>query len=342
MNSSDSIRTRVTVIGGGTGTTAVLSGLKKFSHLDIRVVVSMTDDGGSNQVVRDQFGLLPLSDLRKSIIALAGTGNDLLRSMFTYRFDKGDGLVGHTLGNLMMMGLSEITGSEVAAVEAMSRLFQVEGMVIPVTLDKTNLVATYSDGTSVCGEHVIDEPVVESKRKITKLTLTPVARAYDKAVAAVQDADYIIAGPGDLYTTTLANIIVPGISEAIQKNTGTFIFVCNLMTKKGQTHDMPASELVREVERYAGRVPDVVIVHNQPFPPDIIEKYREEGESVIVDDIGADVSYRVIRRDVVFDHEIVKDAGDTLKRSLVRHDADKLANVLHDIFQHSVQSGYST
>ena len=149
---------KVVVIGGGTGTVAVLHGLKKYNDLDLSVIVSMTDDGGSNAVVRDQFGYLPLSDLRKSIIALSGTKNGVLRDVFTYRFEKGDGLKSHTLGNLIMMGLADMTGSEIGAIDAASKLFNVHGKIIPVTTDDVRLVAEYEDGSKVEGEHLIDEP----------------------------------------------------------------------------------------------------------------------------------------------------------------------------------------
>ena len=155
---------KIVVIGGGTGTIPVLSGLKQFSEFDLQVIVSMTDDGGSNAVIRDEFGLLPLSDLRKSIIALSQNDDKLLRDIFTYRFSKGEGLIGHTLGNLILMGLTETTGSEIGAIEAVSKLFNVKGKVIPVTLDSTKLVADYTDGTKIKGEHIIDEPEIQCYR----------------------------------------------------------------------------------------------------------------------------------------------------------------------------------
>ncbi|MBW7953920.1 YvcK family protein, partial [Candidatus Dojkabacteria bacterium] len=137
---------KVAVIGGGTGTVAVLSGLKYNTDVTLSAIVNMTDDGGSNRVVRDEFGLLPLSDLRKSIVALADAGNGIFRELFTYRFDKGEGLSSHTLGNLMLMALSDITGSEIGAIEAASKIFNCRGKVIPVTLDDVRLVAKYDDG----------------------------------------------------------------------------------------------------------------------------------------------------------------------------------------------------
>ncbi len=323
---------KIVVIGGGTGTMAVLSGLKKYPDLDLHVIVSMTDDGGSNQVVRDEFGLLPLSDLRKSLIALAETDNQLLRQLFTYRFEKGNGISGHTLGNLMMIALVDITGSEVNAVEACKKLFKVNGKVIPVTLEQTRLVAEYDDGARVEGEHFIDEPEENLQRKIRSLTLSENVLAHSDAIQALQTADYIVAGPGDLYTSTLANIIVGDIAKEIQKASGKFVFINNLMTKKGQTHGMTTSDLVSEITKYSGRVPDLVLQHQGEFHEDILKKYKDRGEHPIEDDIQKNPPYTVVRTHLIHDTAVQQDKGDTLVRSLIRHDAKKLADALYKIF----------
>lgn len=331
MNQSQSIKKKIVVIGGGTGSIAVLSGLKKYTDIELSVIVSMTDDGGSNAVIRDQFGLLPLSDVRKSIIALANTDQEMLRQLFTYRFDRGEGIKGHTLGNLMMLALSDISGSELGAIEATSKLFLVQGRVIPVTLQHASLVAEYDDGSIVESEHLIDEPVEDIDRKIITLSLNKKIEAYHKALEAIEEADVVIVGPGDMYTTTLANIIIPGIPEAIQKNKGRFIFISNLMTKKGQTHWMKTKDLVDEVVRYTERKPDVILVHNAGFPEGTIERYAENREFPIEDNMGDGDGYEVVRKDIVFDKTVEQEKGDTLVRSLIRHDADKLASVLYDL-----------
>lgn len=323
---------KVVVIGGGTGTTAVLSKLKEYPNLDISVIVSMTDDGGSNAIIRDEFGLLPLSDLRKSIIALSDVGNGTLRELFVYRFGKGNGLTGHTLGNLMMMALTEITGSEVGAVEASRKLFRVKGKVIPVTLHHTDLVASYDSGREVKGEHLIDEPSLpDSLGRIEKLFLSCETLANPTAIAVIKEADFIIAGPGDLYTTTFASLVVPGISAAIQESRAKFIFISNLMSKFGQTTDMKISDLVSEVTKYSGRQPDVVVVHKGEFPKSILKKYAEQREWPIEDDLPKNTFYRVVRGDLVGKKEVKKDKGDTLKRSLIRHDSSKLGKALYNI-----------
>lgn len=326
----------IVVIGGGTGTVSILNGLKTYADLNLSVIVSMMDDGGSNRVVRDEFGLLPLSDLRKSIIALAEGGNGTFRELFTYRFSKGEGLSGHTLGNLIMMALADISGSEVSAIEEACEIFGVHGNVIPVTLDDVSLVAQYSDGSIVKGEHLIDEPENYNRElQIKDFYLEPKAEAIKKAVDVISEADYIIAGPGDLYTSTLANIVVDGISEAIKESKGKYIFVNNLMTKKGQTQWMKASDLVNEISKYSERTPDYVLLNNREIPTSILKKYEESEDFPIEDDLTDENGYKVIRTDLIGDEEIVRTKGDTLVRSFVRHDSKKLAKVLYELFENN-------
>lgn len=310
---------------------AVLGALKLFHDYDVSVIVNMTDDGGSNLVVRDVFGLLPLSDLRKSIIALSRTPDDILRKIFTYRFCKGDGLSGHTLGNLIMTGLSDIMGSEIKAIEAACQLFHVRGQVIPVTLDHVDLMATYDDGKVVKGEHIIDEPIDISTRHIIELSLAPHAKAYEAALEAIRTADAIIFGPGDLYTTTLAAVVVDGVKEAIAASRAQCIFISNLMTKRGQTHGMTSNDLVRELTRYIGRHPDVVVVHNKPLPSAALEHYASMGEQPIPNTLKNDAPFQIVLADIVHDAVVERQAGDTLERSLIRHDSLKLATVLRGI-----------
>ncbi|HOC97376.1 MAG TPA: YvcK family protein [Candidatus Pacearchaeota archaeon] len=322
---------KITVIGGGTGSTTVLEGLKKKKDLDLNVIVGMMDDGGSNAVVRDEFGLLPLSDLRKSIIALSQENeNQMLRNLFTYRFSQGNGLKGHTLGNLLMIAMTEITGSEVEAIEMFKYFFSVTGNIIPVTLDKVRLVAEYDDGSKVVGEHLIDEP--EDDKKIVKFYFDNKAQAYQGAVDTIMSSDYIIIGPGDLYTTTLANIIVDGIPQALQKTKAKLIFISNLMSKKGQTRGLTLESMLSLVEGYIGRKFDYVLLNNGRIPQKAYKRYIKQGEHIFKDDIKKN-GREIIRADLVANSVIKKDKGDTLDRSLVRHDPDKVANELYKIFR---------
>lgn len=332
------MKTKIVVIGGGTGTVSVLNGLKEFHDLlDITAVVNMTDDGGSNAVVRDEFGILPMSDLRKSIIALADKGNGTLRELFNYRFEQGEGISGHTLGNLIMTALTKITGSEVKAIDEASRLFNVLGEILPVTLDDVRLQAEYSDGSVIKGEHFIDEPEkFDTKVKITKFYTVPEASAYPPVIDKIKNADFIIIGPGDLYTSLLSNIVIDGIPKEISNTKAKIVFVSNLMTRLGQTHEMNHSDLVKELSKFLTRKPDFILLNNREIPEDIKEKYASANEFVMVDDLN-DEDYKVIRKDLIGDREIVRTKGDVLKRSLVRHDSKKLARVLvEEIFDLSI------
>ncbi len=327
----------IVVIGGGTGTVAVLSGLKKYPDLDIKVIVNMTDDGGSNKIVRDEFGLLPLSDLRKSIIALSNVQNGILREVFTYRFSKGKGLKGHTLGNLIMMGLTDLKGNEEEAIKSASKLFNIRGEIIPVTLDDVKLVVKYNDSTTVTGEHLIDEPTNANKNKRIKLLFTkPKATANPKAIRAILDADYIIIGPGDLYTSILANIVIQKIPEAIKESKAKVIYITNLMTKMGQTHDMKASDLVKEISKYCKRKPDIILINNKRILPSILKRYEKSKEFPIEDDLPKK-DKKIIRASVISDKLGKRQKGDNLKRSLIRHDSTKLSKILYyKIFKNSV------
>ncbi len=322
---------KITVIGGGTGSSVVLEGLKTKRDLELNVIVGMMDDGGSNAVVRDEFGLLPLSDLRKSILALS-TENDqnILRELFTYRFSHGDGLKGHTMGNLLMIAMTEIAGSEVEAIELFKYLFSVNGNIVPVTLDKVRLVAEYTNGKKIVGEHLIDEP--DEDREIKKFYFDKKATAYKGALDTIASSDYIIIGPGDLYTTTLANIIVEGIPEAMQKSKAKLIFVSNLMSRIGQTRGLTLDSMLSIIEEYIGRQFDYVLINNGKIPQNAYKRYVEYGEHLFVNDIK-DNRRKLIKADLVANSKIKKDKGDALVRSLIRHDSQKLGNELYKIFR---------
>ena len=322
----------ITVVGGGTGTTTVLEGLKKDRDLKLSVIVGMMDDGGSNAVIRDEFGLLPLSDLRKSIIALADDGNNhILRELFTYRFSNGEKFKGHTMGNLLMIAMTDIMNNEIEAIEMFKNLFNIRGDILPITLDDVKLVAKYSDGSKVVGEHLIDEP--EIHKDIEEFYLDSDAKIYDKAAEAIVKADYILIGPGDLYTTTLQSLMVSGFKRAISQSKAKIIFITNLMTKIGQTRNMTQRDILNIIEEYLGRKVDYLIVNNGEIPKEAMQRYIQDGESLIEDDLHDGDGRKILRRDVVANDLVKGEQGDTLKRSFVRHDSRKLEKVLYDIFR---------
>ena len=322
---------RIVMVGGGTGTHTVLRGLRRYADtVDITAVVSMSDSGGSSGRLRDEFGQLPIGDVRNALTALAADGEqyDLLRKLFMYRFDRGEGLSGHNFGNLLLTALTGILGSEVKAIEAVSRILRVSGRVIPVTTDNVNLVAEYEDGRVVTGEHDIDTLTPKpSHLRIVNLSLTPEAKINPTAAEALIQADLIVLGPGDLYTSILSNCIVNGFSEALSKSKAKVAYVCNLMSKQGQTVGMNAMEHINEIIRYINRTPDVAIINSTTFSSKLLGKYAKEGDYPILNNCTGDKC--LVYSESLVDEKVPKVIeGDVLERSLIRHDPDKLASVL--------------
>jgi uncharacterized cofD-like protein len=329
------MRKNVVIIGGGTGTHTVLRGLKRYQkQVHLSAVVTMADSGGSTGRLRDEFGYLPVGDVRMALAALASDidhHEELLRELFLYRFDKGNGLSGHNFGNLLLVALTDILGSEEEAIAAAAKVLRVQGKVIPVTTEKVDLVARYSDGAMVTGEHDIDEP--DSQRlahKITEISVTPQATIGERAEDALLQADLIVLGPGDLYTSVLANIVVDGVPEAIRNSDAKIVYVSNLMTKSGQTTNMGVAEHVLELKKYIGRSPDVVLVNTTEFPDDLKQRYAQDKEYPVHFNLETN-GCRVIPADLLATEAVQATNGDVLKRSLIRHDSRKLARKLIEL-----------
>ncbi len=328
------MKKKVVVIGGGTGTFVVLKGLKQYP-VDLTAVVSMSDSGGSNKRIRDEFGMLPTSDLRSCLAALSDENGKagVLRNLFMYRFDKGEGISGMTFGNLFMAALTDIMGSQKEAIKKTHEILRVKGKIIPVTYTDTHLFAKYENGHEVGEEHFIDEPTHDGALKITQLRLEPRASANPDAIEAIKKADVLIMGPGDLFTSILPNIVIEGISEAIRESRAQKVYVMNLMTKYGQTYQFSAKDHVRTLEEYIGKpVIDNVIINTSMHPPKALALYMQSHEEPVVDDLGISEHYNVTRANVASDEVAKKNASDALVRSLIRHDPDKLATVLQEIF----------
>ena len=311
---------KVVVIGGGTGTHTVLRGLKRYEkQLDLTAIVTMADSGGSTGRLRDEFGFLPVGDVRMALAALAkdiDSHQELLRELFLYRFSKGEGLSGHNFGNLLLVALTDILGSEEAAIRAAGKVLGVQGGVVPVTTEKVHLIAGYEKGAVLRSEHEIDEPPEAlSKQRIVDLTVSPDVRINPKA---------------DLYTSVLANCVVSGMADALRRTRAPMVYVSNLMTKVGQTHDMGVKEHLAEMRRYLKRRPDIVVVNTSSFPEDLLERYAADGEFPVVNNTDK-TDGEIITGDYVASEEVVTASGDVLKRSLIRHDSAKLADTLLDI-----------
>ncbi|MBI3379179.1 YvcK family protein [Candidatus Gottesmanbacteria bacterium] len=321
---------KIVVIGGGTGTYSILSGLKNYPA-DITAVVSMADSGGSAKKERDAWGLLPSSDIRKSLLALADVSTSdslLLRKLFQYRFSEGEGFVGMTFGNLFLVTLTKIMNSQSKAIEKASEFLRIRGKVLPVTMDKIDLVASYADGTKVVGEHFIDQPAHNGKIAITRLYTNPKALLNPEVGKAISESDLIIIGPGGFYTTIIANLVINGMGEALSKSQAKIIYIQNLMTEIGQTYKFTASKFINILNQYLpSKNLDYVFINNAPIPPNILKRYQKVDAEPIMNDFAKTTSFKVIAADLLSPKLVKKETGDLLNRSLIRHDSSKIAKL---------------
>lgn len=317
----------VTVIGGGTGTFIVLQSLKTLG-VDIKAIVSMMDSGGSTGRLRDQLGVLPPGDLRQCLVALSDAPL-LWRKLFLYRFENGD-LKGHNFGNIFLSTLEKITPNYQEVVDAASHILKTKGEVIPVTFEKTHLVAKLSNGKIVISEGKIDS--LRSKTaKIIKVFLSPQVKANTLAIKSILNSHYLIIGPGDLYTSLIPPLLVNNIKENIKKTSAKIIYILNLMTKRGQTTEFTARDHLRELLKYLGRKPDFIIINNGKIPKNILKWYLGNGEKIVVNDLNQQKNITLIIDDVIDNKPFYKEKGDKLYRSLLRHSYLKLRKVFKKI-----------
>lgn len=325
---------KVVVVGGGTGTFTVLMGLKKYP-VDLSVVVSMMDSGGSNRIIRDEFGLLPTSDIRQCMTALASEkSNEIIRNLFTYRYTHGTGITGMTFGNLFMAALTDIYGSQEIAIQKTCELLNVEGQILPVTFDNVHLVARYANGAQILGEHAIDEPDEHAgKSKIVELTTIPEAKVNENALKAIAEADMIVLGPGDLYTSIICNLIIDDVAGAVRRSKAKKVYIVNLMTKFGQTNSFTSKDHVEALEKYLGRnAIDICLVNKSiKLPPEIALRYKEENAEVVTNNLKSTKNLKVIEGDFTSSVVYEKSDADKLVRSLFRHDSAKLAKALFSL-----------
>jgi uncharacterized cofD-like protein len=315
------IRKMVTVIGGGTGSFQLLSGLRPFDDLALSSIVTMTDSGGDSGRLRTEFNVLPPGDIRRCLLALS-EDSTLLRELFSFRFED-DPLRGRQMGNLFMLALTRILGSEREAISAVHRLLKIRGRVYPVSWDHAHLCAELEDGRIVEEEANIDVPKHDASIPIRRVFLRPEASPNPEALAAIAESDYVVLAPGDLYTSTLPNLLVRGVPEALRRSRAKLIYVLNLMTKRGETGGYSASRHVQEILRYGGRAPDALLVHGAPVPEDMARRYREQEAHVVeIDEVAVrKMGVRVIRSAPVMS-----------RASKARHDPERTALALRELF----------
>lgn len=317
-------RKKIVVMGGGTGTFTVLSGLKHYP-VDLSAIVSIADNGGSTGILRDELGVLPPGDTRQCLVALSA-GDDLLRNLFNYRFAEGS-LSGHNFGNLFLSALEKVTGDSLSAVREAHRILSVKGRVIPVAAKATHLFAELEDGQVVEGEHAIDE--LEGERApIARCFLSPTVTANPDAVQAIESADAIVLGPGDLYTSLMPILLVDGIAEALARSKGKRLYVLNLVTKHGETDGYTGSMYVDVITKaFKPANLDTVLVNTEHPPASILARYEKAAEGPVIDDLQ-DASLQVVRTSLLSNDIQEPKPGDHLKRSLLRHDPIKLAEAI--------------
>lgn len=314
---------RVVVIGGGTGVFSVLTGLKEYPY-HLSAIVSMADDGGSTGALREEFGVLPPGDIRRALVALSSSDNKIVSELFNYRFAEESSLKGHSLGNLLLTALEKITGNFNNALKEAVKILNVKGEVIPVTLKKTKLCAKLENGKIIEGETNIDVPKHDGNLKIAEIFLDPEVVANKDALLAIKNADAIILGPGDLYTSIIPNLLVRGISQALKKTKGKVIYNMNIMTKFGETNNFAALDFVNEIEKYLGKgVVDVVVVNTEHLYGEILERYKEEKTDF--------VKYE---KNMFGNKKINVLTGKFLRRGkFLRHNPQKLAKALASIIE---------
>lgn len=310
---------RIVVIGGGTGLSVMLRGLKE-KPIDITAIVTVADDGGSSGRLRSELSMLPPGDIRNVLTALADA-EPMLGRMLEYRFDRGEGLAGHSLGNLILAAMQDITGDFVSGVRELSRVLAVRGRVLPAANQAIVLRAHMADGKIVVGESKIPK----AGGKIRRVSIDPPdAAALPEALEALQQADAILIGPGSLYTSIMPNLLVPEITEAIMNSNALKIFICNVMTQPGETDNYTVSDHLHAIREHVGcDLFDYVIVNDGEIPEQVQSKYAEKGARVVhldLDEVTRQ-GYKVIADKLV------------LFRTYLRHDAAKLSQHIYQLVE---------
>ncbi len=318
-------RQKILTIGGGSGQFVLLSALRDVENIDVTSVVPMTDNGGSTGRLRDELGILPPGDVLKCIIAQSPL-REAAQNILLKRLNGYGKLNGHNAGNMLLTVLSRYTGSFPAAIKTLSEILEVEGSVLPATTDKATLVAELSDGRRIYGESAIDIPNSEKREKIKNIFLVPhynnSISVYPPVVDAIKSSDYIFIGPGDLFTSIIANLIVPGMKEEIKKANVKIIFILNIMTKFGETHDFNGNDFVRKIEEYLNRQVDGIIYNTRKPGKHMLQNYIEEK----VEYVELDESESWIGDRAIYNGDLLNTSG-----KIVRHDPRKLASLIKRI-----------
>ncbi|PIV52193.1 YvcK family protein [Candidatus Falkowbacteria bacterium CG_4_9_14_3_um_filter_36_9] len=324
MNNSGVGVKKIVTIGGGTGQFNLLCALRDIIGIKISAVVSMVDSGGSTGRLRDELGVLPPGDILKCILALSAD-REAARKILQKRFNSNSRLSGHSVGNLLLTILSQYAGNFPEGVKALGEALDIKGNVLPVTIDKATLVAELTDGSFLYGETAIDIPRGGQRERIKTAFLVPhhsdQVKVYPPVQDAIKNADLIIIGPGDLFTSTIPNFLVPGVKEALHNSLAEILFVVNIMTKFGETDNFGVKDFVERIEEFIGKKVNKVLVNSQKPENEVLEKYKEQKAKFIEVDLGAEWAGRKI---------IAKDLID-LGGEIIRHNPEKLKEAVEEI-----------
>ncbi len=335
---------KIVVLGGGTGSFVVLSGLKNYP-VELTAIVSMADDGGSTGILRDELGVLPPGDVRQCLVALSDSSR-LMRSLMNYRFCAG-GLQGHSFGNILLSALEKVTGSFEKAVEETGKILSIRGKVLPVTTHRVRLKMLLNDGILLEGEgEIYTSQKIDAGFK--SVYLEPIPVVNQRAIDELMNADLIIFGPGGLYTSLIPNLLVDGISKALRETKAKKVFIANLMNRKGQTTNFTLSKHLFEIERFIGeQVFDYVLCNDGNPPESLLQKYAPEA-SMIVNDLQDNEKrvndtqdhekqekkmFKIIAADLLDKKgaEYAQTDKLAMHRALIRHDPEKIAEIIMQI-----------
>jgi len=312
----------VACIGGGTGLSTLLRGLKKITT-DITAIVTVSDDGGSSGYLRGELGMPPPGDIRNCMQALSNA-EPTIEKLMDYRFDSGS-LSGQSFGNLFLAAINGMSESFDKAVIKMGEVLSITGRILPVTNEDVHLWAEFEDGSMVVGESRIAAAKEERGSRIKRVELAPdSASVLPECAKALKNAELIVLGPGSLYTSIIPNILVSGVVEAISQSDAVKLYICNVMTQPGETDGYSVSEHIEELFEHAGgKFFDLCLVNNKPAPPGVLEKYSKEGAEPVIEDedVGSGLGVEIIRAPVAAGYD-----------NLARHDSIKLAREILRIF----------
>jgi len=324
-------RKSIVVIGGGSGSSVALRGLKSYD-VDLTAIVTMFDSGGSTGILREEFGYPPFGDIRQCLVALSDKDNDqimALNSALDFRFDAESSLNGHSVGNLVLAALTTVYNGVQGAIDELSRMMQLEGQVVPVTLDEAHLCARLIDGQVIQTESAIDLRGANGPG-ISEVYLDNEISANGRALQAIREADAILLGPGDLYTSVIPNLLVQEVSDAIRDTESPVIYACNLMTKLGETAGYGSSTFASEVVRYiGGRKLDYLLVSSTNFPNDVLNVYSaEDAQPVEFDNDDPDkFCNEILVRDLAY-----------IDGLTVRHNSERLAGIVMAAIEQPVKT----